>query len=81
MMLDLNAGPKKRKPGYSFSICHSNLNSIAAHNLEKLGLLKTYYTGNKFDINFLSESYPGTSILSDIESSSMYLLETITLVI
>ena len=56
-MLDLNAGPKKRKPGYSFSICHSNLNSIAAHNLEKLGLLKTYYTGNKFDINFLSESY------------------------
>ena len=57
MMLDLNAGPKKRKPGYSFSICHSNLNSIAAHNLEKLGLLKTYYTGNKFDINFLSESY------------------------
>ena len=60
----LNLGPKN-KSDVDFSICHWNLNSIAAHNYAKVFLLKVYITVYKFDVVCLSETYPITSITSD----------------
>ena len=48
-----------------FSICHWNLNSIAAHNFAKLVLLKAYNSVHKFDIICLSETYLDSNILPD----------------
>ena len=45
--------------------CHSNLNSIAAHNFAKLVLLKAYNSVHKFDIICLSETYLDSNILPD----------------
>ena len=46
-------------PGYlnSFSFCHWNLNSIAAHNFIKISLLQAYNAIHRFDIICLSETY------------------------
>ena len=41
---ELNPGPKKDKSCDNFSLCHWNLNSIAAHDFSKLSLLETYNT-------------------------------------
>ena len=54
---ELNSGPENRNSGYNFSICHWNLNSIAAHNFVKVNLLQAYYAIYDFDMIFLSESY------------------------
>ena len=35
-----NSGPKKNKSCNNFSLCHWNLNSIAAHGFSKLSLLE-----------------------------------------
>ena len=41
--VELNPGPtKKRKSWFNFFICHSNLNSLTAHNFEKVNLLEAY---------------------------------------
>ena len=45
------------------SICHWNLNKIAAHNFVKLVLLKVFNSIHKFDIICLSETYLDLSIL------------------
>ena len=54
--IETNPGPDS---GYlnSFSFCHWNLNSIAAHNFIKLSLLQAYNAINRFDIICLSETY------------------------
>ena len=39
--IESNPGPRPNA-GQSFSICHWNLNSIAAHNFSKISLLKAY---------------------------------------
>ena len=60
--IETNPGPD---PGYlnSFSFCHWNLNSIAAHNFIKMSLLQAYNAINRFDITAhqkpinLSETY------------------------
>ena len=49
----------------NLSVCHWNLNSMAAHNFEKRNLLEVYNTINKFDNICLSESYLDSSIASD----------------
>ena len=47
--VQLNPGPKN-KSDVNFSICHWNLNSIAAHNYTKVFLLKAYIAVYKLDI-------------------------------
>ena len=47
------------------TICHWNLNSIAAHNFAKLVLLKSYNSVHKFEIICLSETYLDSNILPD----------------
>ena len=44
-----------------------NLNSLAAHNFEKVGLLEAFNTINKFDISCVSESYLDSTFSSDNE--------------
>ena len=62
--IETNPGPD---PGYlsSFSFCHWNLNSIAAHNFIKMSLLQAYNTINRFDIICLSETYLDNSYHTD----------------
>ena len=62
--VQLNPGPKN-KSDVNFSICHLNLNSIAAHNYAKVLLLQAYIAVYKFDIICISETYLDTSITSD----------------
>ena len=53
---ETNPGPEQ---GYSnsFSFCHWNLDSIAAHSSIKISLLQAYDSIDKFDIIFLSRTY------------------------
>ena len=62
--VELNPGPNQNT-AKKFSICHWNLNRIAAHNFAKLVLLKTYNSIHKFDIICLSETYLDSSTLHD----------------
>ena len=59
-----NPGPKQNT-AKKFTICHWNLNSIAAHNFAKLVLLKGYNSVHKCDIICLSEKYLDSNILPD----------------
>ena len=65
--IELNPGPNKTNSSCKFSVCHWNLNSLAAHNFEKVGLLEAFNTINKFDIICVSESYLDSTFLSDSE--------------
>ena len=62
--IETSPGPN---PGYlkSFSFCHWNLNSIAAHNFIKMSLLQAYKGINRFDIICLSETYLDNSYHTD----------------
>ena len=55
--IELNPGPNKTNSSCKFSVCNWNLNSLAAHNFEKVVLLEAFNTINKFDIICVSESY------------------------
>ena len=55
--IELNPGPKKDKSCDNFSLCYSNLNSIAAHVFSKLSLLEAYNAHHMYDIICLSEKY------------------------
>ena len=52
----------------AFSICHWNLNSIAARNYVKLCLLKAYIFVYNFDIICISETYFDSETSSDDDS-------------
>ena len=65
--IELNPGPNKTSSSCKFSVCHWNLNSLAAHNFEKVGLLEAFNKINKFDIICVSESYLDSTFLSDSE--------------
>ena len=54
--IELNPGPRPNS-GQSFSICHWNLNSIAAHNFSKISLLRAYNAIHNHDIVCHSETY------------------------
>ena len=45
--IELNPGPKKTNSSCKFSVCHRNLNSLAAHNFEKVGLIEAFNTTNR----------------------------------
>ena len=47
--IEMNLGPKPN-PCHSFSICHWNLNSLAAHNHLKVSLLRACVTIRKLDV-------------------------------
>ena len=59
-------GPNKTNSVCKFSL-HLNLNSLAAHNFEKVGLFGAFNTINKFDIICFSESYLLSVFSSDNE--------------
>ena len=63
---DIETNPSQN-PGYSnsFSFCHWNLNSIAAHNFIKMSLLQAYNAIHRFDIICLSETYLDNSYHTD----------------
>ena len=59
--IELNPGLRKSKES-TLSICHSNLNSVTAHNFSKLTQLKAYIPTYKHDFICLSETYLDSSI-------------------
>ena len=65
--IEVNPGPKLDS-SQNFTICHWNLNSIAAHNLSKINFLKAYLTIHKTDIVCLSETYLDSSFLVNDEN-------------
>ena len=62
--IELNPGPKQ-KQDQSLSICHWNLNSIPAHNFQKLALLQGYISSSKVDILCLSETFLNSDFSCD----------------
>ena len=62
--IELNPG-RKQKQDQSLSICHWNLNSIPAHNFQKLALLQGYISSNKVDILCLPEAFLNSDISYD----------------
>ena len=62
--VEKNPGPKSYSAQY-LTICHWNLNSIAAHNFTKIALLKAYLLVHKMDIVCLSETFLDSSISID----------------
>ena len=65
--IELNPGPRPNS-GQSFSICHWNLNSIAAHYFFKISLLRAYNAVNNCNIICLSETYLNHNTLFDSEN-------------
>ena len=61
--IEMNPRPTPN-PFHSFSICHWNLNSLAAHNYLKVCLLRAYVAMKKFDVVCLLETYLDSSYLS-----------------
>ena len=59
--IELNPGPKDTK---YLSLCHWNLNSIAAHDFAKVSAIKAFNTTKNFDFICLSESYLDSTISS-----------------
>ena len=65
--VEKNPGPKSYSAQY-LTICHWNLNNVAAHNLIKVTLLKVYLSVHNMDIVFLSETYLDSSVPTDDEN-------------
>ena len=65
--IEVNPGPKLDS-SQNFTICHWNLNSIAAHTFSKINFLKAYLTIHKTDIVCLSETYLDSSFLVNDEN-------------
>ena len=59
--IETNPGPQKEKKK-NFSLCHWNVNSLAAHNLSKLSQLETYISVHKHDFICMSETFFDPSI-------------------
>ena len=63
--IESNPEPRRRDSCYNFSVFYWNLNSMAAHNFEKINFLEAYNIINKYDVICLSESYLDSSIASN----------------
>ena len=59
---ELNPGSKRSGSCCNFSMCHWNLNSIAAHDFSKLRSLEAHNNQHKFNLICLSEIYLDFSI-------------------
>lgn len=66
--IEINPGPKN---SYNLSVCHWNLNSIAAHNFSKLTSLEAYNLIHKYDIICLSETYLDSAYKLDDEALAL----------
>ena len=67
--VEVNPGPNRNFcQSQSFSICHWNLNSLIAHRFTNISLLTAYLSVNKFDIEYLSETFLYSKILTDVEN-------------
>ena len=64
--IESNPGPRPIS-GQSYSICHWNLNSIAAHNFSKTSLLRAYNAIHNYDI-CLSDTYLNHDTLCDSDN-------------
>ena len=62
--IELNPA-SKQKQDQSLLVCHWNLNSILAHNFQKLELLQGYISSNKVDILCPSETFRNSDICDD----------------
>ena len=62
--IERNPGPKKDS-WCNFPFCHWNLNSVTAHNFNKLISLEAYNTHHKFDVICLSETFLDSSWSSE----------------
>ena len=71
--IELNPGPRKLKIN-SFSICHWNLNSLAAQNFSKLTQLIAYNSIYKYYFICLSETYLDSSIPDNLIDTEGYKL-------
>ena len=60
--IEINPGPRK---DLNLSICHWNLNSIAAHNFAKLSSLQAFNSIHKFDLICISETFLDSSFAID----------------
>ena len=60
--VESNPGPKDK---HCLSICHYNINSIAAHNFAKLSSLEAFNAVHNFDVICISEPYLDSSFSSD----------------
>ena len=60
--IEINPGPRKDQ---NLSICHWNLNSIAAHNFAKLSSLQAFNSIHKFDLICISETFLDSSFAID----------------
>ena len=60
--IEPNLGPKNKQ---CLSICHFNINSLAAHNFAKLSSLNAFNSVHDFDIICLSESFLDSSFSTD----------------
>ena len=63
--IEIYPGPKKDKSCDNFSLCHWNLNSIAASDFSKLSLLEAYNAHHMYDIICLTETYLDSSVPYD----------------
>ena len=59
-----NPGPKRYSARY-LTICHWNLNSIAANKFIKVALLKVYVSVHEMGIIYFSETYLDSSVPVD----------------
>ena len=65
--IEVNPGPKLDS-SQNLTLCHWNLNSIAAHNFSKINPLKAYLKIHKTDIVSLCETYLDSSFLINDEN-------------
>ena len=63
--IESNPGPKDRQ---SLSICYYNINSLSAHNFEKLSSLEAFNSVHDFDVICISESFLDSSFSFDDSS-------------
>ena len=65
--VEKNPGPKSYSAQY-LTICHLNLNSIAAHNFIKVELSKVQLSVHNMNIVCLSETYLDSSVPTDVDN-------------
>ena len=65
--IELNPGPKRETFQY-LKICHWNVNSLLAHNFQKVSLIEAYNSLHKHDFICISESFLDSSITTDDQS-------------
>ena len=55
---DIEENPgRKAMPNDNIYVCHWNVNSIPSHNFQKIAVLESFVTMNKFDIICMSETF------------------------